>query len=116
MDDSNKKCSRCLPGIDPDTDRFCNLPSKLIEGYKEYENNGHCKKCDGDYDLSSERKKCDYDCTGVKSYNYCGICKSGYEEDDDGICIGYDGSKDTSFSRTNQVQYVSLLFILVLLI
>ena len=116
LDNSNKKCSRCLAGIDPDSDGNCNLPSKLIEGCEKYENNGNCRKCDGDYELSSDKKKCDYDCTGGKSYNYCGICKPGYEEDDDGICIGYDGSKDTSSSRTNQVQFASLLFILMLLI
>jgi hypothetical protein len=116
LDDSKKKCSTCLAGITPDNDGNCNLPSKLIEGCVEYENNGNCKTCDGNYDLSTDGKKCDYDCTGGKSYEYCGICKPGYTDDVDGFCIGYDGSKDTSFSRTNQVRYASLLFILVLLI
>ena len=115
LDDSKKKCSECLAGIIPDDEGKCTLPSKLIEGCEEYEKNGDCRTCAYKYKLSSDKKKCEYQCTGGKSIEYCGICKPGYY-DDDGICLGYDGSKDSSSNERHKVQYALLSIILLLLI
>ena len=114
LDSSKKKCSACIAGITPDTNGNCNI--KLIEGCEEYESNGNCKKCNKEYDKSSDGKKCEYVCTGGKSIEYCGFCKPGYYEDHDGICLGYDGSKDSSSNERHKVQYALLSIILLLLI
>ena len=115
LDSSKKKCSKCIKNINPDSDGNCNI--NLIEGCNEYESNGICRSCYDDYELSSDGKKCEYHCTGGKSIEYCGICKPGYTRDkDDGICLGYDGSKDSSSNERHKVQYALLSVILVLLI
>ena len=62
-------------------------------------------------------------------YEYCRTCKVGYyrekDENDNYICIGYDGTKDTSSgsgsgssdsSSRNIVEYALLIFILTFLI
>jgi len=116
LDDSKKKCSECLAGITPDDEGKCTLPSKLIEGCEEYEKNGDCRTCAYKYKLSSDKKKCEYQCKDGKSIEYCGICKPGYDQDEDGICLGYDGSKDSSSNERHKVQYALLSIILLLLI
>ena len=116
LDSSKKKCSSCIAGITPDTNGNCILSSKLIEGCYFYESNGDCRYCISNYKLSSDKKKCEYDCTGGKSFEYCGFCKPGYIRDKDGICLGYDGSKDSSSNERHKVQYALLSVILVLLI
>lgn len=117
LDSSKKKCSTCIAGIIPDTNGNCILPSKLIEGCYSYESNGDCRYCYYNYKLSSDKKNCEYVCTSGKSIEYCGICKPGYTLDkDDGICLGYDGSKDSSSNERHKVQYALLSIILLLLI
>lgn len=115
LDSSKKKCSKCIKNINPDSNGNCNI--NLIEGCEKYESNGNCRSCYDDYELSSDGKKCEYHCTGGKSIEYCGICKPGYTRDkDDGICLGYDGSKDSSSNERHKVQYALLSVILMLLI
>ena len=89
----------------------------MIEGCIRY-TNGKCAECENkgkDYTLKDGT--CQFiNCgNGERAVDYCGVCQIGYEEDD-GICVGYDGSRDTSFSSQNKVEFAMLIFILALLI
>ena len=108
LDTNDKtKCSKCVGGITP-TDGNCILPSTLIKGCVKYGENGVCTKCEeDDYEPTNDGKSCKFIGCGEDSYKveYCGLCKAGYyldddEEDYDGLCHGYDGSKDT-FMKIN---------------
>jgi len=123
VDSKNEKCVRCVFGINPDSDGKCTTP--LIKGCSSYENNGKCRQCNNDdYELTNEGTCKFLDCKdGEYKKESCLECKAGYysEWDDDKdnyICIGYDGSMDTSSdsSSRNKVEYALLIFILALLI
>ena len=126
LDEKNEKCKTCLGGaIKPDADGKCNLPSTLIKGCMQYDNNGQCSQCDNyyfDYEKTADGKSCKLkECkTGEEKMEYCAGCKIGYyrEEDDNDeyFCMGYDGSRDTSSSIRNKVEYALLVFALLLLI
>lgn len=108
-------CTLCLDYNIPNGDGNCN--NALIEGCTTY-SNGECTDCDeDDYILregTCEFKNCG---SGKKVVEYCYFCQIGYEEDSDGICIGYDGSKDTSsFSESIKVELAMIIFILALII
>jgi len=127
FDSSRNKCVICLGDINPDSDGKCNLPSPLIKGCIKYGSDKKCTECinEGeDYELTAGTCKV-IDCKdGKKKYEYCLACKAGYYmewdgERDDYICIGYDGSMDTSSSDSssrNTVEYALLIFILAFLI
>ena len=112
-----EKCNKCLDGDDPKEDGTCNQ-HEWIEGCTEYKN-GKCRKCNEFYTPKNEKcefKSCE---SGQKVYEFCLICQAGYElDDDDNICVGYDGSKDapTSSSKNNKVEFAWIIFILALLI
>ena len=118
LDTSNtSKCSTCVSIIDPDENGKCNYPSKIIPGCTKYNNNGECLRCKSDYEYSTDQKTCTFkSCT--KKRNVCELCKVGYNEDNDGVCVGYDGSKDapTSSSKNNKAEFAWIIFILALLI
>ena len=106
LDTNDKtKCSECLGNITP-TDGKWILPSTLIEGCLEYGENGECTGCEEDYGPTDDGKSCKFKgCwAGSCKVEYCGICKAsyevGYDEEVDGpLCIGYDGSRDTSSQK-----------------
>ena len=121
LDEKNEKCKTCL-AIKPDADGNCNLPSTLIKGCVQYDNNGQCSECEDDYyEKTADGKSCKLkECkTGEEKMSYCAACKICYymEEDDndEDFCMGYDGSRDTSSSIGNKVEYALLAFVLVLL-
>ena len=124
LDEKNEKCKTCLGGvIKPDADGKCNLPSTLIKGCVQYDNNGQCSQCKyDDYEKTADGKSCKLkECkTGEEKKEKCAMCKIGYyrEEDDNDeyFCMGYDGSRDTSSSIRNKVEYALLVFALLLLI
>ena len=124
LDEKNEKCKTCLEGfIEPDANGNCNLPSTLIKGCVQYDNNGQCSECEDDYyEKTADGKSCKLkECkTGEEKMSYCDACKIGYymEEDDndEDFCMGYDGSRDTSSSIGNKVEYALLVFALLLLI
>ena len=133
LDETNKKCKTCIFAIPPDSEGKCNLPSTLIKGCLEYSSDGKYTKCyEGNEEYTPNSKGgCDFvgcDEQTEYKYEYCRTCKAGYyraEDDNDNyICIGFDGSIDTSSSGSgssdsssrNKVQYTSLIFILGLLI
>ena len=112
-----KKCTECLDGDDPKEDGTCNQ-HEWIEGCTEYQN-GKCRECDEFY--TPENEKCKFKgCeSGQKVYESCLICQAGYRLDnDDDICVGYDGSKDapTSSSKNNKAEFAWIILILALLI
>ena len=123
LDTNNKKCKSCIFEIPPDSDGKCYLPSPLIKGCIQYSSNGKCEKCYGEYEPNSNGG-CDFEgCGQGNKYENCLKCKAGYyreeDENDNYICIGYDGSMDTSSSDSssrNKVEYALIIFILSLLI
>ena len=126
LDSLGEKCSSCLFGIKPDDNGKCNLPSPLIKGCKSYGSDGKCTTCElNNYkptnDGNCQLKECK---EGEYKNEYCYECKAGYfstnDDDDNHICMGYDGSMDTSSSSDsssrNKVEYGLMIFILALLI
>ena len=120
-DKDNKKCTKCVDGDVAKEDGNCNQ-HVWIEGCEKYKN-GKCIKCEElFYNLNSDDGRCEFkNCdSGERVYDYCEICQAGYVLDDDDICIGYDGSKDTSTStsssKNNKAGFDLLIFILALLI
>ena len=97
----------------------------MIKGCIQYGSDGKCTQCERNYnayelkDGTCQFKECK---EGEKKFEYCDECKVGYFEGEDAndndICIGYDGSMDTSSdsSSRNKVEYALLIFILALLI
>jgi hypothetical protein len=123
-DEKNEKCTKCLGNITPDANGKCNLPSPLIKGCIEYKDDGKCKTCQNDdYEITSDGNCKLIECEEWEfKEEYCAQCKAGYyrarDDNDNIICIGYDGSMDTSSddSSRNKVEYALLLFILSLLV
>ena len=119
-----EKCISCVGGIIPDANGKCNLPSPLIKGCIEYGSDGKCTTCKSvDYERTNDGGCQLIECEeGEYKYEYCGKCKAGYfdfeDKDDKHICMGYDGSTDTSSnsSSRNKVEYALIIFILALLI
>lgn len=117
LDEQNEKCKKCLGGISPDNNGKCNLPSSLIKGCTRYGDDGKCLKCEEDDYTKTSDGNCRFiDCQKDESkVEYCAQCKAGYYFDDDDLCTGFDGSKDTSsfasFIR-NKFEYTFLIFIL----
>ena len=88
--------------------------------------------CYEDFYTLKEDGTCEFNgCeNGEKIIEYCSICKIGYEIDpSDGICVGYDGSKDipspssssssfssSSYSENNRIELFLFFFILAMLI
>lgn len=112
-----EKCNKCLDGDIPKEDGTCNQ-HEWIEGCTEYKN-GKCTICNKFYTPKNEKcefKSCE---SGQKVYEFCLICQAGYElDDDDNICVGYDGSKDApiSSSKNNKAEFAWIILILALLI
>ena len=114
---NSAKCTLCVGGYNPD-DGQCVLPSTLIKGCTKYDKTGKCIECEsydyeGPKDGTCTLKACK---TNEIKVDYCASCKKGYYKED-GLCTSYvDGSKDTSFSSRNGVDYTLLILILGLLI
>ena len=124
-DSKGEKCISCLRGCNRDANGKCNLPSPLIKGCIEYGSDGKCTTCKSvDYERTNDGGCQLIECEeGEYKYEYCAKCKAGYfdfeDKDDKHICMGYDGSMDTSSSDSssrNKVEYALLIFILALLI
>lgn len=122
------KCKRCvaisnyyntITGIEyiitPDKDGKCDT-TKIVPMCTAYNSNGECTSCDSDYEISKDKKSCTLKSCKNK-VNYCYICKAGYFVDKDDLCMGYDGSKDTSSnSSSNRIRTEYSLLILILMI
>ena len=111
-----KVCKKCDVFAKLDVNGKCILQN-LIKGCIEYQNDGKCKSCQDGYEKVNGGESCQYkDCSNGKTVQYCFICQTGFEQDEDGKCIGYDGTKDTSLSNFNKIQPVILMLIVALLI
>lgn len=111
-----KVCKKCDVFAKLDGNGKCILQN-LINGCIEYQNDGKCKSCGDGYKSINGGGSCQYEgCPNGKTVQYCFICQTGFEQDDDGKCIGYDGTKDTSLSNFNKIQPVMLMLIVALLI
>ncbi len=120
LDQTLKKCTKCIANVPSDNDGKCIFPTNLIAGCSEYDGNGKCTELDDEYELTDDGKSSKFiGCPKGTLYQYCGICKAGYmfdEDSEDGKCIGFDGSKDTSSSKRNKLEYVLVLFGLAILL
>ena len=70
--------------------------------------------CYEDFYTLKEDGTCEFNgCeNGEKIIEYCSICKIGYEIDpSDGICVGYDGSKDIPSPSSSSSSFFFLLLI-----
>lgn len=118
FDKENNKCTTCIYEINPDENGKCDS-IEFIKGCVEYKKDGKCEECRGDYSKTSSGSCKFIGCgDGGKKFEYCYDCKVGYYLDEDNnICIGYDGSKDTDgspFIKINAV-YTCIIFILAFL-
>ena len=111
-----KVCTKCAGFAKLDDNGKCILQN-LIKGCREYQNDGKCANCIDGYKSVNGGESCQYEgCPNGKTVQYCYICQTGFEQDENGKCIGYDGTKDTSLSNFNKIQPVILMLIVALLI
>lgn len=115
-DAATDKCTECLDEDVANEDGKCKEHA-FIEGCITY-TNGKCTECESNnYTLKDDTCQFNNCRSGQRLVEYCGFCQIGYDEDD-GICVGYDGSKDTSSSSSenNKVEFALMIFILALLL
>ena len=113
LSESNEnECDSCLEGISPSNEGKCVAPEKVIKGCIQYDTNGKCTECT--YYYTFKNGNCDFKgcSTGMKKISGCGMCNVGFELDDDGICIGFDGTKDTSKGMGIKMKYVLLALVI----
>ena len=109
------KCTGCL-GNFPLVNGECLAPKNFIQGCYNYNIQEKCTICHQDYELKDGT--CVFKgCSGnEKKYEECFFCEAGFHEDADGICIGYDGTKDaTDNAKSNKIEYALLMVILALI-
>lgn len=116
-DSEGKVCNSCLINL-PIINGECLVPENLIKGCSYYDASGKCTKCEeDDYELKNGNcifKGCK---RNEEKVEICEYCEPGFHEDDnDGFCIGYDGTKDTSVAAMNKIQYSLLILIFSLLL
>ena len=116
FDGNTEKCTVCLDGSSP-SDGICKQRNNWMDGCVKYEDDDTCKEC-AEVGYTLKDGICEFDgCESGTIINYCGVCQVGYDTDDDGNCVGYDGSKDTSSSSENtRTELAMMIFILALLI
>lgn len=110
------KCSTCLYYISMEKNGECIVAPTLIKGCTEYDTEGKCTQCDEEYSLKEGTcvfKTCP---SGEIKYEYCKVCEAGYYTDVDGLCIGYDGTKDKSAGSITGNQNVFILILLLSLL
>ena len=112
------KCTRCLWILADPVDGKCIAPTTWIQGCSKYDTNGKCTDCTDYYSKSGDTCKFTSSCPKGRTHvESCDICEAGFLEDYDGICIGHDGTKDTSSNATRiKIDFTLLLFILAILI
>ena len=61
----------------------------------EYDTEGKCTECKSNYTLKDGQ--CNFNsCDGKKKAEYCDMCEAGFTDENNnmGLCIGLDGTKD----------------------
>ena len=113
-DSEGKVCSSCILNL-PIINGECLVPENLIKGCQYYDAFGKCNQCaEDDYDLKEGNcvfRGCQ---KNEKKNEDCEYCEAGFHRDEDDICIGYDGTKDTSAATRNKIEYASLILIFAL--
>ena len=97
LNSNENKCERCLKGISKSNGE-CVAPEKIIKGCVDYDTKGKCTECDEDF-YTFNNGNCNFNgCpTGQTKIEGCGMCEVGfYFDEDELLCVGYDGTKDTS--------------------
>ena len=109
---NNNECKECLDGISLSNGK-CVAPEKIIKGCIQYDTKGKCTKC-GDYSYTFNNGNCNFNgCpTGQTKIEYCVMCEVGFYDDDDGLCVEYDGTKDTSKGMGIKIKYALLTLVI----
>ena len=110
------KCKRCVSNLADPVNGKCIVPTTWIKGCDEYDENGKCIKCDEDYTKNGDTCTFNPCPAGTTRVEYCDVCEAGFTEDEDGWCIGHDGTKDTSNATGVKIDFALLIFILAILI
>ena len=97
VSDSNEnECVDCLEGISISNGE-CVAPEKIIKGCEKYDINGKCTECADFYTFNNGNCNFNGCSKGLTKIKYCGMCEVGfYFDEDELLCVGYDGTKDTS--------------------
>ena len=108
------KCSYCVGNI-PVVDGKCVVPGKIIDGCSQYSEEGKCTGCSYNYNLkdgSCVFEGCKDD---EREISYCGACEAGfYEDENEGLCVGFDGTKDSSVGIKIKNSLLILLLALII--
>jgi hypothetical protein len=112
LSDSNEnECEECLKILSSSNGK-CVAPEKIIKGCAKYDTKGKCTECADDYTFKNGN--CDFNsCSDRETkIEMCGICEAGFDLDDAGLCIGYDGTKDTSTGMGIKIKYALLALVI----
>ena len=111
------KCDSCVDYISMEKDGECIVAPTLIKGCTEYNSEGKCVKCDDD-EYTFQKGNCVFQtCSSSEiKYEYCKVCEPGFDVDDDGLCVGYDGTKDKNAGSITGNQNVFILILLLSLL
>ena len=109
---NENECIECLEGISKSNGK-CVAPEKVIKGCEQYDSNGKCTECDEEF-YTFKNGNCEFNgCSnGWKKTEWCGMCNVGFYMDDDGLCMGYDGTKDTSKGMGIKMKYALLALVI----
>ena len=90
------KCSACLKRLSDPVDGKCVAPKTWVIGCRKYDTEGKCTECRSDYTLKDGQCNFNGCSNGEKKVEYCDMCEAGFttENNNKGLCIGFDGTKD----------------------
>ena len=110
-DSKENECEECVTGL-PLLDGKCVAPEKIIKGCRHYDIKGKCTECDEDYTFNNAN--CDFKGCSAKETKIeeCVVCEAGFELENDGLCVGYDGTKDTSKGMGIKIKYALLTLVI----
>ena len=112
LSDSNEnECEECVEGLSL-LDGKCVAPEKIIKGCLQYDTKGKCTECGDDYTINNGN--CDFKGCSAKEtkIEMCAVCEAGFKPEADGLCVGYDGTKDTSKGMGIEIKYALLALVI----
>jgi len=94
-------CIDCIDEYDFENGE-CKVPTKFIEGCRDYNDDRTCNRCYENYNLDKGTCTFQNSCQGVPTIDFCLLCEDGYYSTIyTHQCIGYDGSREEAGSNGN---------------
>ena len=94
-DKNENECTSCLESFP--INGKCAAP---VEGCNTYGQDGKCTECYSGYEKKEDGSCVFKECkNGKKKFSYCDVCEVGFYEGEDGLCTGYDGTKDSGAGK-----------------